>query len=271
MLLNLTEYHRPTILADAVHLLRAGAGRAAVLAGGTELVGRQDSELAAVIDLRGLGLAGLSPAATGLGIGAMTTLKELAALPAVGCLAGGILARAAQVSAPATIRAAATLGGTLAGCKGGEEIPTVLLALGARVALAEPELVEVPFATFLRDRDELLEAAIITSIIIPARAAEARGGFVRVTRTPADRAIVCAAAVVPVGGAATVAVGGVEAHPRQVDPAGEFATWEAVGDHRAGAEYRRRVAPVLVRRALAEAQAEAQAEAEAESDGGAEV
>jgi CO/xanthine dehydrogenase FAD-binding subunit len=256
VLLNLREHLRPGTIREAVRLLREGAGRTVALAGGTELVGRQDPATEAVVDLSGLGLAGVGPGpARGLAIGAMTTLQALAADQGVHAAAGGILARAAAMAAPATIRAAATLGGTLAGEKGGEEIPTALLALGARVALAAPDLVEVPMAAFLRDREELLAwAPLILRVVIPAQALCAAGGCARVSRSPADRAIVCAAAVAFPGGEVSLAVGGVERRPRMAAASDEpFARWDAVGDHRASTEYRCTVAPVLARRAVLEA------------------
>lgn len=245
MLLNLTAYHRPATVAEAVRLLADGRCKAAVLAGGTELVG-SDAEVDAVIDLRELGLSGIDADDDKVTIGAMATLKQIASSPLVQALASGILAKAAQHSAPATIRAAATLGGTLAGRKGGEEIPTALLALEARVRIAMPGPHEVDFERFLAQRDLLLREGIITAVVIPAGAAT--GGLARVSRTTADQAIMCAAAVMQ-GKAVTIAVGGLAAQPVR---------WPArverpVSDHRGSAQYRRWVAPVLVQRAVTEA------------------
>ena len=222
MLANLRAYHRPVTVVEAIGLLREGA---ALLGGGTELLGLDDDRLEAVIDLAPLSLDYIRVADEVVRIGAMTTLKRLADDEAVQGLAGGILGRAIRQAAPATIRAAATLGGTLAGSKGGEEIPTVLLALGARVSLATPDPVEMPLALMLANKADALAGAIITEVTVPLTAAG--GGFAFVSRTPADRALLCAAAV---GDRVIVSDG------RMVSE-----------------EYRREVAPVLVRRALGEA------------------
>jgi CO/xanthine dehydrogenase FAD-binding subunit len=250
LLLNLREYHRPTSTAEAVGLLRRGAGRTAVLAGGTELAGCHDGAIESVVDLRHLPLAAIATGPDGVvTVGAMVTLKQLASTPVLQSPAGSILARAAERAAPATIRAAATLGGTLASRKGGDEVPTVLLALGAAVCLEGDSGPQAfPLAEFLARREELLEGALITGVQLPHRPG-ARGGFALVSRTPADRAIVCAAAVVTTD-ESTVAVGGLAPHPRLL---GDIARWEVVSDHRGSAEYRRWVAPVLVKRALNEA------------------
>ena len=79
-------YSAPTSLADAVSLL-SGNASARVLAGGSSLLvapsrGQLGSSL--LVDLRKVpGLAGIEPAAGGLTIGSMTTLRALAASDAV--------------------------------------------------------------------------------------------------------------------------------------------------------------------------------------------
>ncbi|HYG59018.1 MAG TPA: FAD binding domain-containing protein [Symbiobacteriaceae bacterium] len=244
MPVGLRDYLRPDSLTEAVNLLRQGEGRTALLAGGTELVGRRDQPVDALVDLRRLVPETMTTHGGTVAIGAMTTLHDLFTK-----LKGSLLARAAALAAPATIRAAATLGGTLAGEKGGLEVPTALLAMGATVILATPTLREVPLGAFLANKAATLQGSIITEIRISTTKP---GGLARVSRTPADRAIIIAAAVVD-GPAHRVAVGGLAPYPRLADPA--LDRWEAMNDHLGSAEYRRWVAPVLVRRALEEAQA----------------
>jgi CO/xanthine dehydrogenase FAD-binding subunit len=247
VLVNLRACHRPRTPAEAIGLLREG--RTALLAGGTELLGLDDAEIEAVIDLAPLGLDRVELHGGELRIGAMVRLGRLAETPEVAALAGGLLLRAIRQAAPATIRAAATLGGTLAGARGGDEIPTALLALGARVTIVDPESVKLPIDLLLAGKAAHLTGAIITEISIPWT--DEAGGFAFVSRTPADRAIVCAAAA---GG--RVAVGGVGPYPVLVPPGWDGAEGSAVSDHRASAAYRRLVAPVLVRRALLESRGE---------------
>jgi CO/xanthine dehydrogenase FAD-binding subunit len=249
VLINLKEYHRPRSVAEAVWMVRDGRGQTAVLAGGTELVGRDEPGLKVVVDLKGLGLDTCEEQAGEWRVGAMATLAELLETPGPAEAAGSILGRAIRQAAPATIRAAATLGGTLAGLKGGDEIPTALLALGASVTLAEPEPREMPLSAFLAHREAALERAVLTHVTIPREAV--RGGISWVSRTPADRAIVVAAATVDERGRRRVAIGGLAPYARHVDPGMQL--WALVEDHRATGEYRRQVAPILIRRALEEA------------------
>lgn len=252
MLVNLKEYHKPTELAEAVALLRRKGVVTDVLAGGTELVGRGDGVLDAVVDISGLGLNYIRAGEGWLAIGAMTRLRALEHDPAVQGLAGGLLGRASRQSAPATIRAASTLGGTIVGRKGGIEVPTALLALNATVTYATPELQSLPLDEFLHKRLDLTEGALITEINLPL-SPHARGGFAFVSRSPADRAIVCAASVAANGRTRT-ALGGVAMVPRLVtDHLRHIDHWDVISSFRASAEYRRWVAPVLVRRAWREA------------------
>lgn len=261
MLLNLREYLRPASLTEAVALLSRAEIRTAPLAGGTELAGRMDDQLEAVVDLSPLGLNRLETGPRSLRLGAMVTLKQLVTDPAVTQLASGLLARAAAQAAPATIRAAATLGGTLAGEKGGLEIPTALLALDARVTLAGAAPLELPLAAFFAQRDRLLNGTLIVSVTIPTPSA-LRGAFHFVSRSPADRAILCAAAVTGAeagagtGGGAPpvrVALGGYLEQPVLLSSPDALPPGQPVTDFRASAEYRGWVAPVLARRAAAEA------------------
>lgn len=252
MLLNLAEFHRPDDLGEAVALLRRPGLRTEVLAGGTELAGRNDEKLRAVVDLSRLSLGGISVQENRLVIGAMTPLGDLESNEAVGQLAGGLLIRASRQGAPATIRAAATLGGTLAGQKGGHELPSVLLALDATVTLATPEPLAVPIIRFFAERERLLNGAIITAVSVPLWRG-AGGGFAHVARSPSDRAIVCAAAV-SYREFFRVGLGGVSALPGLVTqlPA-RVSHWDAPDDFLGSADYRRQVGPVLAERAVAEA------------------
>lgn len=278
----LQEYHRPQSIAQALELLSRPEVPTAVLAGGTELNGRTDLELAAVVDLAGLGLDQLEVSAGGLRVGAMVTLQTLTEAPEVQPYATGLLGQAARSSAPRTIRQAATVGGTLAGAKGGDDLPTALTALDARVILAITDGIwQVPVGEYLAGRGAADgTAALITEVALPALPEGARGAFVKISRTPSDRAIVCAAAVMAVDrhGACRhlrLALGGVGPHPVRLQEVESRLTGQPVtadriaraaelaaehlgaavpetykGDFRASAEYRRWVAPVLARRAL---------------------
>ena len=162
-------YSAPTSLADAVALLSANAS-ARVLAGGSSLLvapsrGQLGSSL--LVDLRKVpGLAGIDPAAGGLKIGAMTTLRALAADAAVRSLYP-VLAHAATLTGDAQSRTRATIGGSIAGGTGDSDIAAVLIALGATAEVAGSSgSRSVAVESLAPGHGE-----VITSITVPAPAA----------------------------------------------------------------------------------------------------
>ena len=99
MLRELRRYYRPTELREALALLGGAQVKTALLAGGSELLARQDTEIEAVVDLQDLPLDYVRAADDGLRIGALTRLQALVRHPLVRAFADGILARAAEQSA----------------------------------------------------------------------------------------------------------------------------------------------------------------------------
>jgi len=274
MLPHLSEYHRPTTLTTALRLLARPTPRTVPLAGGTWLVGRRDPSIQAVVDLSGLELAFIKKGGRQVRLGAMTTLQTLVEDPLVYELAGGLLAEAAQRSAAPAIRNVATLGGTLVVGEATSEVLLALLVLGAQVAIRSPIRREVGLPAFLADRPAHLPShALISEVCLPNPSAGTAAALAEVRRTPADRPIVNAAALVVRRGAtcrvARLALGGVAPYPcRLPDVEALFSyrrfdtdllshTAETVAaavspldDSLAGADYRRAMAAVVVTRAL---------------------
>lgn len=267
--MQVQEYHCPEELGEALALLFRDDPVTVPLAGGTDLLARPHGEVVAVVDLKRLQLDGVTVEGGDVVLGAMVTLETLATHDVTRRCAGGILARAAKAAGPRTLRRSATLGGTLAGQKGGEEIPTALLALDARVALRCPQPQEVGLLDYWRLVDQGTRH-LVTHVTLPGAAAARKGSWTQVSRTPADRAVVCAAAVwVDDPPGVRIALGGVHRRPVRVVTVetrlqGSPLTREAVAaataeapeyaatysDFRGSSAYRSWVAPVLVRRSL---------------------
>jgi NADPH-dependent glutamate synthase beta subunit-like oxidoreductase len=116
MTLRRFEHKSASSLEEARSLL--AGGRAAAIAGGTDLLGALKDGVhpeypSLVVDLKRIpGLAGIRPRGRGLSIGALTTLSELAADPRVRERYPA-LAEAARSAASPQIRNAATVGGNL--------------------------------------------------------------------------------------------------------------------------------------------------------------
>jgi carbon-monoxide dehydrogenase medium subunit len=162
-------YAAPLSLSDAVALLTANPS-ARVLAGGSGLlVGPSRAGIASsmLVDLRKVpGLSSIEPAGDGLNIGAMTTLRVLAASDAVRN-SYPALAAAVLLSGDAQTRNRATVGGSLAGSTSGDtDLAALLIALGASVEIngaagARSVAVEDLLAAGLE------RAEVITAVILP--------------------------------------------------------------------------------------------------------
>lgn len=270
------QYLRPTTIDDALALLRRPGLRTVPMAGGTWLVPRLrrdvtvpeplDEPVDAVLDLAGLGLDGIElqgePGNGWLHLGAVTTLAAVSDSEICRALAGGILAQAAQREAPLNQRNQATVAGVALGAPSSSELLLALLALAAHAVVESGQTAVLPLQDLLTDGTQHLAGGLVTEIRLPWPAETARGGVARVARTPADQPIVAAAAVVD-GASHRLAVGGVAERPLllrlaaadDMEPALQAALAGAplLSDWLGSAEYRREMALVLGRRALAAA------------------
>lgn len=270
------EFAAPATLEEA--LAELAAPEAVVLAGGTSLVLLLKSRLITprrVVWLgRVAGLRGIEVSAGELVIGAMTALAEVAASQEVGRLLPA-LAQAARVVGNPRVRAVATVGGALAHADPRQDLPPALLALGAVVRLRSPAgerrlplsaLFKGPFETAVRDGE------LLTAVEVPAPAAGQRSLYLRFM--PASRedfpTVGVAVRVVSRDGVvvdAALALAGVAPVPllvpqaaevlRQAGPAAVAELAERAcdpsDDQRGSASYKRAMARVWSRRALAAA------------------
>jgi len=275
MLINLSEYHRPSSLPEALHLLQRRSPHTVPLAGGSTLVGSGSRDVEAVVDLQNLGMRYVKPSESGgLSLGSMATLGDIRFSDAIRGFAGGIVSQAARNSAGSVLRNQSTIGGTVATADGASELLVALLACDAQVSGYLPQHTELPLSEFLIQRDGLLEAAgLITEVHLNRPTGQTAAALERVARTPADSAIVCAAVVLTQADGicvrAGLAVGGVGPLPLrlseleqlligqrldddtvQVVMQGSPLQLEPPGDFRGSPEYRKRMADVLTRRAL---------------------
>ncbi len=277
------EYRKAGSIAEAVQLLSDNPG-AKILAGGHSLIPLMRFRLArpeVVIDIGGIAnMKGISVSGDTINIGALTTHAEIASSADVQ-RANGLLAEAAGGIGDPAVRNRGTIGGNLAHADPASDWATVLTALGATVSAQGPagsrtiavaDLIEDAFATVLGENE------LITTVSVPALAANQRAEYAKMAHPASFYAVVGGAVVVTMDGdrctAASVAVGGLTPRPVKA-PAVEQALSgttltmdsiadatarlgddlsaagvDIIGDVFASADFRSNIAPVEVKHAL---------------------
>ncbi len=265
---NLTRYERPTSLGEAVARLRMLGPAAAVIAGGTDLVVQAPATVTTLIDIMGLSLDRIERRGDGVRIGATATLSRIAESP----LLPQALREAAYALPSWQLRNRATIAGSVLSAGPNDDLPTVLLALDARLHLAGTPERTIALEGLL-DGTEGVGKEIVTAIDLPQEALAARNLFLRVARIPSDAAIVTLAISVCVEGTECrrirVAAGGVAERilrlrsveaavstlprtPAAIRSAAEAAAGEISppSDFRGSRAYRAELLQVLLRRGI---------------------
>jgi carbon-monoxide dehydrogenase medium subunit len=279
-------YYRPKSLAEAVGLLADLGEEARPLAGGHSLIPMMKLRLAApehLVDLRAIGdLKGIGAEGGDIVIGAMTTQHEVIASE---LLAGKlpILRETSLSIADPQVRYVGTLGGNVANGDPGNDMPAVMMCLGATYHLAGKagerrvaarEFYQGAYFTALEAGE------ILTAIRIPVPPAGHGHAYEKLKRKIGDYATAaaavvltladgkiasCAIALTNVGetplfaeAAAKLLIGSAlePAIVKQAVAAAEAITAPA-SDNRGPAAYRRKMAGVMTARALAAAKARA--------------
>lgn len=284
-MLDLRSLERPTSPDEAVRLFGESTGTGLYVAGGTVVVPAASRNLDFLVDLTRAGLdyerVTEGSGAHCLAIGAMTRISDLARSPEASRLATGILCRAARAVANHTIRNRATVGGNVLSWAYPSDLPPALLALDARVLLlgvrGEREIELDEF--FRAPRDALRKGDLLVEVRVPLEALRLSGAFEKAGRKRLDVAIANCAAAVHIEDRvireARIALSGVGSVPIRAREAEEFLAGKPIGeagfdeaarlaaeplsprsDHRAEAGYRKKIAAVLVRRALTRAAGE---------------
>mgnify|MGYP001402933033 CR=1 FL=1 len=237
-------YHRPQTLDEALTLLIQP--NTVPLGGGTFL-SRKTTNSVQAVDLQALGLDFLTKKGNDLEIGATCTLQSL--FENENCPEA--LKAAIKLEAPINIRNSATVAGTLVASDGRSPFATVLLSLDAKITIVSKQSSIIGVSEFLLLRPR----GLITTITIPLNV---NFTFEFVSRTPADKPIICAALTQWSSGRTRLALGGYGKTPMVamdgteadgLESAARNAYHEAT-DEWASAEYRMNVASVLAKRCL---------------------
>jgi carbon-monoxide dehydrogenase medium subunit len=278
------SYHRPASVGDAIKLLATLGEEARPLAGGHSLIPMMKLRLATpghLVDLHGVAaLKGIRRDGNKVVIGAMTTQHELLASDEIKASLP-LLQEAAAVIADPQVRYRGTLGGNVANGDPGNDMPALMLTLGASYRLEGPNGArEVAASDFYQGAyfTALESGEILTFVTIPLPAAGHGYAYEKLKRKVGDYATAAAAVVLTMAGGkvASCAIGLTNLHETPllaVDAANAVvgtsldaaslkkaaAAAEAImspaADARGPVEYRKHVGGIMVQRALQRAAA----------------
>ena len=273
--------HRPENLDAAMALARACGAEARWLAGGTDLMIQINRGRVSPSDLIALDrvaeLSGIDDGGDAIAIGALTTMKRI---ETDARFAGPFAAfpEAARVVGGHQIRNIATIGGNIANASPAADLAPVLLAFEAEVEICGPEgRRRVPLGRLLRGPGVtcLEPGALLQRVVVPKPPAQAATAFLKAGRRRAmEISIVCVAVLlaldeagrvrdvrIALGAVAPTAIraaraeailrgGAPSAAALRAAGAAAAADCAPIGDVRATAWYRRRLAAALVPRAV---------------------
>ncbi len=195
------EFHRPDNWSKAYQLLKRSDINTIPLTVGPRPTALNDREGDAFVDLEKLHLNYIQLGKDGyVHIGAMTTLQDIYDSELIKSQASGVLTEAAYFSATLGLRNLASIAGTITDPENPPDVPLVLMALGAVVTVQKDETQtrQVALNEWMKDCTKvLLPGEVILAVSFPARPT-ACGALVRVNRTPRDKAIVAAVAILQI-------------------------------------------------------------------------
>jgi aerobic carbon-monoxide dehydrogenase medium subunit len=280
------EYHRPASLSEVVALLGQLDSDARVIAGGHSLIPMMKLRLAMpthLVDLAGVAeLKGVRLEADEIVIGAMTTQHEIID-SALLAQHAPILRETAEVIADPQVRYVGTIGGNVANGDPGNDMPALMMTLGATYVLrgasgkrrvAARDYYLSPYETAAEPGE------VLAAIRVPLPRAGHGWAYEKLKRKVGDYATAAAAVILTVSGGAiaTCAIGltnvagtalfatdaaasviGTALDKPTLARAAAAATAiaEPAADGRGSAEYRAKMAGVMTARALTRAFARA--------------
>ena len=280
------EYHRPTDLSEAVALLSQLDSEARVIAGGHSLIPMMKLRLATpthLIDLAGVAeLKGVRLEGGEIVIGAMTTQHEIIGNELL-AQHTPILRETAEVIADPQVRYVGTIGGNVANGDPGNDMPALMMTLGATYVLrgASGERRVAAREYYLSPYETAAEPGeVLAAVRVPLPPAGHGWAYEKLKRKVGDYATAAAAVILTVSGgaiatcaisltnvagtalfaadAATSVVGTALDKPTLARAAAAAtAIAEPAADGRGSAEYRAKMAGVMTARALTRAFARA--------------
>jgi carbon-monoxide dehydrogenase medium subunit len=280
------QYYRPATTGEAIGLMAKLGDDARPLAGGHSLIPMMKLRLATpehLVDLHGIAsLKGIRREGDRIVIGAMTTQHDLLASDEIARMLP-ILHETSLLIADPQVRYMGTIGGNVANGDPGNDMPALMMTLGATYHLeGRGGVRQVPAAEFYQGAyfTALEPGEILTAIAVPAPAANHGYAYEKLKRKIGDYATAAAAVVLTMSGGkvATCSIGltnlsetalladeaakavigtGLDDASLKRAAAAAEAIMSPAGDGRGPPEYRKYVGGIMVIRALQRAAARA--------------
>ena len=280
------SYHRPTTVQEAVGLLAKLGDDGRALAGGHSLIPMMKLRLATpanLVDLAGIAdLKGIRSDGPDVVIGAMTTQHDLIRSEQLGAKVP-LLRETSLLIADPQVRYVGTLGGNVANGDPGNDMPAVMMCLGAAYhvmgkagerRIAARDFYQGAYFTALEAGD------VLTAVRIPAPPAGHGYAYEKLKRKIGDYATAAAAVVLTMTGgkvaACSIGLTNVAETPLWAEEAARILTGSALdaatikmavtaaeaitapaSDARGPAHYRTKMAGVMLTRAIAAAKSRA--------------
>ena len=255
-MMTIREYKRAESLEEAWQLNQKRPNR---VLGGMIWLKMENINVGTAIDLSGLGLDTIEETDDGFSIGALVTLRQLELNPGLAAYTDGAVRESVRHIVGVQLRNLATVGGSIYSRFGFSDVLTMFLALNASVELYKGGV--VPLAEYAQrpyDRD------ILVRVLVPKE--NARFVYQSVRNSQTDFPVLTCAAAKLADGSIRAAIGArpgkavlYTAAPEAGEAAEEFAARFAAevkadikteSNLRGGAEYRRHLAGVLMKRAV---------------------
>jgi carbon-monoxide dehydrogenase medium subunit len=274
---KIRRIHYPRNAGELSALLKKGRGRVAPVGGGVSFSFSVPPKVTELASLRALGLDAVTLDRKGLGLGVLVTVAGLAVSAPARKFLGGLLAETAAKVAATPNRNLITVGGNAMRLFIWSDLPVVYAVAGAVFTVrGEHGARHIPADRFYESQPALMlrPSEFLEKISIPAPPPRTGAAFEKFGETENTFALVSAAAVVTldragrcasarlalgglrllprVSGKAAAVLAGLPPSPARMGVAAAEAVEEAgaVRDIRVSAEYKKRLAAVVGRRAI---------------------